>query len=249
MSKDLFSKRSDVYAKYRPRYPARLFEYILQFVPGRLCAWDCACGNGQAAILLADYFESIEATDLSEKQISNAIAHPKINYSVSPAEKTIFKPGTFDLVTVAQAYHWLDFAKFETEVKRVAKPTAVIAIWGYGLVTAADKLLNEMLKDFYHNVVGTYWDPERKHIDDSYNTVPFPYNELPSAEFCIEQSWDVTELTGYLKTWSSVEHFKEARGFNPVDEFLLPFKRAWATDNRKSFKFPIFLKLGKVHGL
>ena len=53
MAKDLFSKQSESYAKYRPDYPPELFNYILQFVSERKSAWDCATGNGQAAALLA----------------------------------------------------------------------------------------------------------------------------------------------------------------------------------------------------
>jgi hypothetical protein len=32
MAKDLFSKQSDLYARYRPTYPKELYEYILSFV-------------------------------------------------------------------------------------------------------------------------------------------------------------------------------------------------------------------------
>ena len=74
MSKDLFSKQSDIYAKYRIGYPPGLMAYILQFVRERKVAWDCATGNGQAAILLAPFFERVEATDISENQIANSVA-------------------------------------------------------------------------------------------------------------------------------------------------------------------------------
>jgi hypothetical protein len=32
MAKDLFSKQSDLYARYRPTYPRELYDYILSFV-------------------------------------------------------------------------------------------------------------------------------------------------------------------------------------------------------------------------
>ena len=73
MAKDLFSGHSKSYAKYRPGYPKELFEYILQFVERKEKVWDCATGNGQAAVVLADYFEKVEATDISEAQIKNAV--------------------------------------------------------------------------------------------------------------------------------------------------------------------------------
>ncbi len=103
MSKDLFSRQATTYAQYRPRYPAELFEYILLFVNERTLVWDCATGNGQAAVALSNYFGKVLATDSSEKQIANAVLLPNIEYSVSKAELTAFPDNTFDLVTVAQA--------------------------------------------------------------------------------------------------------------------------------------------------
>ena len=57
MAKDLFSQQAASYAGFRPGYPASLIEHILHFTTGRSNAWDCATGNGQAATLLAPYFD------------------------------------------------------------------------------------------------------------------------------------------------------------------------------------------------
>ena len=65
MAKDLFSNQASLYAQYRPGYPPGLFEYILQHVKGKQQAWDCATGNGQAAVELAKYFDKVMATDIS----------------------------------------------------------------------------------------------------------------------------------------------------------------------------------------
>ncbi len=51
MAGDLFSTQSDLYAKYRPTYPVELIDYILSFVKEKNMVWDCATGNGQAAVL------------------------------------------------------------------------------------------------------------------------------------------------------------------------------------------------------
>lgn len=245
MSKDLFSKQSDSYARYRPGYPASLIEYILQFLDHRNFAWDCATGNGQAASLLAPHFQRVEATDISSKQISNSIFHPRIHYSISSAEKTVFPEKIFDLITVAQAYHWFDFTAFETEVKRVLKPDGILAVWAYSLVSSSHHDLNKRIKDFYENTVGSYWDPERKYIDDHYRTIPFPYKELSFVDFFLERKWDVQDLSGYLNTWSSVQHFIDANGYNPVDDFKHDLEKAWPAENTITFQFPLFLRIGR----
>jgi ubiquinone/menaquinone biosynthesis C-methylase UbiE len=246
MAKDLFSKQASLYAQYRPGYPNELFEYILQHVHNRQCAWDCATGNGQAAVELARYFEQVKATDISEKQLQQAQSHEKITYTVSTAEQTSFNDNSFDCITVAQAYHWFQFEAFGKEVQRVAKPGAIVAIWGYSLVVCEDEAINALINTFYRETVGAYWDKERKYIDDHYTTVPFPYEPLPAKEFQINVQWNRQQLTGYLNTWSSVQHFIKAHQYNPVDELAVAIEQVWRDDNTRNFYFPLFLRLGRV---
>ena len=127
----LFDDKSDLYVSYRPQYPDNLFEYISSLTDQHDAAWDCATGNGQAAIGLAEHFNHIEATDISENQILNSFFKKNIQYSIQPAETTEFKSNKFDLVNIAQALHWVDFTKFWQEVKRVLKPNGVFVTFFY----------------------------------------------------------------------------------------------------------------------
>ena len=86
--KDHFSRQVDEYAKFRPSYPRKLFDYLGSIAPSRQLAWDCGTGNGQAAIGLASVFDRVIATDASEKQISNAQPHERVEYRVAPAENS-----------------------------------------------------------------------------------------------------------------------------------------------------------------
>ena len=61
--KDLFSKQAQDYARFRPQYPANLFEYLASLTTAHKLAWDCGTGSGQAAQGLVPYFEKIVATD------------------------------------------------------------------------------------------------------------------------------------------------------------------------------------------
>ena len=82
---DHFSKQSQLYAQYRPKYPDELYAYLASLAPGRSLAWDCGTGNGQAAIGLASFFDRVYATDASAEQISRAQAHEKVEYQVATA--------------------------------------------------------------------------------------------------------------------------------------------------------------------
>ncbi|CAN5706015.1 class I SAM-dependent methyltransferase [soil metagenome] len=243
--KDNFSKQSDLYVQYRPTYPPELFANIFQFVKQKNIAWDCGTGNGQVAKVLAQYFTTVYATDISIDQIKNAANADKIIYTIESAEQTSFADNSFDLITVAQAIHWFDFNKFYSEVKRTAKPGGILAVIGYGLIQTSGKLTDAILY-FYRNIVGPYWDKERKYIDENYQTIPFPFAELEPVQLNNFFEWNFDELIGYLNTWSAVQHYIKANNKNPVDLYQNELKDAWGDKQIEIFSFPILLGIGKI---
>lgn len=131
--KDHFSGHAALYAQYRPQYPDDLFQWIATKAPARHLVWDCATGNGQAAVGLANYFEKVVATDASDKQIAEAQDLPNIHYEVADATHAPLHDHTADAVTVAAAAHWFDLDLFYKEVKRVLKPGGLLALWAYNV--------------------------------------------------------------------------------------------------------------------
>ena len=247
MAKDLFSSHAATYAKWRPGYPTGLIEYIVSFVHNRDAVWDCATGNGQAAILLADHFHHVFATDLSSEQLKHARQHPAIIYSQSPAERTAFADNSFDLVTVAQAYHWFDQPAFCKEAKRVCKPGAVVAIWTYYLPLTLDDYITGRILYFYKDVTGPYWDEARKYVDDMYTTVYFDFEEIPvDTPFSIESLWTIEDLAGYLNSWSAVQKYIKVHNENPVDAFIADLAKYWKDGRTITFKSQIALRMGRV---
>ena len=160
------------------------------------------------------------------------------------AERTSFDNNFFDIVTVGQAYHWFDFERFHDEVKRVLKPGGTIALFGYGLHTVNVEI-DDIIHHFYHEVVGPYWDEERKFIDKKYQNTPFPYQEIMCPDFEFEANWSFDHYVGYIQTWSAVKHFERANGFNPMVDLTKELELHWK-EELKPVKFPIFMRLGKL---
>jgi len=242
--KDLFSGHSSEYAIFRPAYPKVLYDFIVSHLKEREFAWDCGCGNGQVAHDLVPYFKKIAATDLSAKQIEKAVPAATISYSVSAAEHTPFPDHAFDLITVGQALHWFDLPEFYKEVRRVAKPDGLLAVWGYGLLHI-HPLIDQHIHHFYTEVIGSYWDKERKLIDEEYKTIPFPFEEIASPPFDFQLDWTIHQLQGYLTTWSSVQKYIQRNGHNPVDDLIKRLEPLW-TNKIMKVTFPLFMRLGKV---
>jgi ubiquinone/menaquinone biosynthesis C-methylase UbiE len=243
--KDNFSRQADLYSKYRPDYPKVLYDFILSHVTARQISWDCGTGNGQAAKELAKYFEKVFATDISQKQIDNAQQATNIFYSIQPAEQTNFPENTFDLITVSQALHWFQFDKFYTEVKRVAKPGAWIAVWMYGLLSISPEIDELVSIQFYKNTLGTYWDYERKFVDDNYSTIPFPFREIKTPLFKIHFEWTLDELQGYFNTWSALQKYIADNKVNPVDDLMQKIKSV-TNDQTMKIVFPVHLRMGQI---
>ena len=246
MAKDLFSEQAEDYALYRPAYPEELFTYILSFVTEKDVAWDCATGNGQSALPLSQYFKKVFASDISRKQLEQAPKKENIEYVVCSAEEAPFPDNSFDLITVSQAYHWLEWEKFHAEARRVGKANCVIAIWMYDLLFSKDEKLNNLIIHFYKNITGPYWDKERKHIDDHYSNVGFDFDPLPAKEFFIEKAFTKEQLFGYFSTWSATQNFIRANGKSPIEQVKNAFSHLWQSGEIKFFQFPIYLKLGRI---
>ncbi len=236
--KDHFSTQAADYAKFRPRYPEELFRYLATVAPGNELAWDCATGNGQAAVALAEVFERVIATDASEKQIDNAEAHQRVDYRVAPAEESGIESKTADLITVAQALHWFDLEKFDAEVRRVLRPRGVVAAWAYKLARVTPAV-DQVVNHYYSEVVGAYWPAERTLVE-RFEELPFSFPEMVAE-------WDAEHLIGYLRTWSATQRFMAANRRDPLRDVAEDLRIAWGdSEQLRRVVWPLTVRVGRV---
>lgn len=244
--KDHFSGVANRYADFRPHYPGEIFDYLATLVPRTASVWDCAAGNGQATVDLAKRFSRVVATDASKEQIASATPMPNVEYRVAPAEQSGLPDASVALVTVAQALHWFDFGKFYAEVNRVLVPGGVIAVWAYGVNEVEGEEVNRLVQDFYENVVGPYWPPERKLVEEGYRTIPFPFEEITPPAFRMESRWTLDELVGYFSTWSATNRFIKANVRNPLEALEKDLAGVWGEcDQKRLVTWPLSLRVGR----
>lgn len=245
---DYFSKQASEYVKYRPRYPETLFEYLVTTTSEHELAWDCGTGNGQVALSLTEYFQQIYATDASEKQITHALQHDRVHYYVAPAEHTEIPASSIDLITVAQALHWFNLEQFYQEVRRVLKPSGVIAVWCYGnfAVPEATEQLNQVLQEYYQ-AVEPFWSGQIQLIQQQYKTIAFPFVELTPPPFSMTTEWTVEQLIGYLGTWSATQQFIEQHGIDKIAELSHRLMEVWgSSQDTKLISWPLYLRIGRL---
>ena len=218
MAVDHFGKVAASYAAHRPCYPAGLFQWLAEECVSHDMAWDCGAGNGQASIALANHFEKVIATDLSDSQIANAKTHARVEYRVATAEASGLPSSCADIVTIAQALHWFDLEKFYSEVRRVLKPDGLIAAWSYGMIVVTNDATNDCLQHFYRHVIGPYWPPERHHVETGYRDLAFPFERIKTPNLTMNVEWTLNQLLGYLRSWSASARYHSATGIDAVNE-------------------------------
>lgn len=245
---DHFSTQATDYARYRPRYPAALFDWLAALAPARSLAWDVATGSGQAASALAERFDRVVATDPSAAQLRSALRRDGVEYRCERAEASTLASDSADLVTVAQALHWFEHPAFFAECERVLRPGGVFAAWGYDDI-AADPPIERLVRRFSDETVGAFWPPERRWLSAGYAGLHPPFDIVEAPRFRLEVDWTLDDLCGYVSTWSSVAGWRAAHGDDPLPLLREPLARAWgdpATHRRIAWPMPLLV--GKKRG-
>jgi ubiquinone/menaquinone biosynthesis C-methylase UbiE len=240
---DHFSKQSQLYAQHRPKYPEEIYAYLASIAPGTSLAWDCGTGNGQAAVGLAQYFTRVYATDASAEQIARAQAHEKVEYHVEPAEHVSLGDSCVDLVTVAVAIHWFNFDEFYREARRVLRPGGILAAWTYSFTEISPEI-DALVRRYYYDVLKGFW-PERIHfLEEKYETLPFPFEEITPPSFAMERQWDLDQYAGFLDSWSATQRYKEQEGHHPLEVIWDEMSAAWG-DQPRRVSWPLYFRIGR----
>jgi ubiquinone/menaquinone biosynthesis C-methylase UbiE len=244
---DHFSSVANRYADFRPHYPSALFDYLTTLAPRDSLVWDCAAGSGQATMDLADHFDKVIATDASAQQIASAPQRDNVEYRVALAEQSGLPDESVGLVTVAQALHWFNHARFFDEVNRVLKPGGALAVWVYATNQVEGKEVDEIVLDYYSNVVGPYWPPERIMTENGYRTIVLPFPETtPLESFRMEVRWTLDQLVGYFSTWSATNRFIKATGSNPLGPLSEALAKVWGDpDSPRLVVWPLSVRVGR----
>lgn len=241
---DHFSEVAAAYAVHRPRYPGALFALLAQQCAVRERVWDAGCGSGQASVGLAQHFASVIATDPSDEQIRRAEPHDAVTYAVAAERYPALADSSVDLVTAAQAVHWFDRTVFYDEVARVLRPGGRLALWTYGLPAIAPKI-DAVVSDWYHRVLGDFWPPERRLVEDGYRTIAFPFARVSLPPIAMLERWTRQQFVGYCGTWSAVKEYRRRRGGDALAVLKESLDTVWTDEDApRDVEWPLTVLLG-----
>jgi SAM-dependent methyltransferase/DNA-binding MarR family transcriptional regulator len=230
------------YATFRPGYPESLAQTLAGLTSDKTLAVDVGCGNGQFSQLLAKHFEQVIASDISEDQIANTRTTANIDYRCEGAEQISVEDNSADLIVAAQAAHWFDLPAFYAEARRIAKPSAVLALISYG-VPYIDDAVNAVFQQGYWQDIHRFWPAERRHVENCYSELDFPFQEISVTGQRIQREMRFNEFCGYISTWSAWRAAEDQNALYMFEDFFERLQKLWPDDATKTVIWPIACKV------
>jgi ubiquinone/menaquinone biosynthesis C-methylase UbiE len=131
-----FSELADNYAKYRPGYSKSVLDSLISIVDKNDIDFaDVGAGTGIWTRAVAGHknissITAVEPNDNMRKQEELDKNNVNIKWIKGSGEKTNLKDNSYDLVSMASSFHWVDFDKGMKEFSRVLRSGGrFVAIW------------------------------------------------------------------------------------------------------------------------
>lgn len=244
--KSHFADQSTEYRNHRPHYEDSFFDWLVTMKSSMSTIWDCGCGSGQATVGVAERFHRVIATDAEANQLKAAPYRENVEYRLEPAEKTSIASQSIDLTLVAQALHWFDHEAFYREVTRVSKRGGAVVAVTYNLLEVEG--CEQAISHLYSDILGPYWPEERRHVEDGYKNLPFPFPRIEAPILMMEATWTYDHLIGYLHSWSAFAAYKAQHGQNPIEAIEASLRKGWgAPELAKVVRWPLTILAGRVN--
>jgi SAM-dependent methyltransferase len=120
------------YGRARPGYPPEATRWLLDGGEPRVTALrvlDRGAGTGALTRQLARTADSVHAADPGMRMLAElGRVLPGVPRVRCTGERLPYRPDSFDVVTVAQAFHWLDHELVLPEIVRVLRPDGMVAV-------------------------------------------------------------------------------------------------------------------------
>ncbi len=157
----LFDREAQRYDRYRPSYPDAVIDDLLGPTPEGLDVLDVGCGTGIASRLMAQRGAKVLGVEFAPRMAEIARNHG-IDVEIGAFEDWDPAGRSFDRVTSAQAWHWLDLPVATAKAAAVLRPGGRLGlIWNAGapsddLADALDAVYGTVLPSGVHTVYRGY---------------------------------------------------------------------------------------------
>jgi len=200
-----FGAQAGDYRAFRPAWPAEVFTRILDRVPRpRRRALDLGAGTGLVTEQLLEHFDAVVALEPDARMLAHIEPRPALTTLNGRAEDARFEPGSFDLVTAGNAFHWMDGAAVLERARGWLAPGGLAALFHYNPPHAAEGTLEELLSREYSVVWREHVHPRLLDLD--YTRRTFAESSFGPGMEAQRIPYDIPlampELMGFLRSTS-----------------------------------------------
>ncbi|WP_439898983.1 class I SAM-dependent methyltransferase [Paenarthrobacter aurescens] len=223
-----FQDGGEHYDRVRPGYPSDSVDWLVP--EGARTAADVGAGTGKFTALLAERGLEVAAVDPSTDMLEQLRkAYPQVNALVGTAEATGLTDSAFDVVSVAQAWHWCDPFAASTEIARILRPQGTLGLIWNQLDTAVpwvhrlSRIMHagDVHKPGFRPVIGPEFAGLESHLTKWEDALtPEDIMELTKSRSYYLRANDATraKVMGNLE-WYLFDHL----GYVPGDTVQLPY--------------------------
>ncbi len=204
---EVFAPLAERYARYRPGYPDALFETIWnELAAARPLTLDVAAGTGAVTASLVAHGARVVAIEPALAMLERArvrAGEKWVGGVAARAEALPISDGDITLVTVGQAFHWLEARAALDEFARVLVRGGRLAVfWNVVIPDDFGRAVHDLVKDWNPNA-----DPpvnQRMRATPEALTAHEAFDIDPPREFYHARPMDPDRYVGYSGSWSYV---------------------------------------------
>ncbi|MDO6144071.1 class I SAM-dependent methyltransferase [Paenarthrobacter aurescens] len=216
-----FQDGGEHYERVRPGYPGDSADWL---IPARAqTAADLGAGTGKFTALLVERGLEVAAVDPSADMLKQLRrAYPHVMALEGTAEATGLADSAFDVVSVAQAWHWCEPLAASTEIARILRPHGVLGLIWNQLDTSLpwvhrlSRIMHagDVHKPGFRPVIGPEFEGLEHHVTAWQDALtPEDIMELTKSRSYYLRANDATreKVLGNLK-WYLYDHLGHAPG-------------------------------------
>ncbi len=218
----VFDDVADLYDKARPEYPPGVFDDIARLgglAPGSQVL-EIGCGTGQATVPLASAGYEVVGVELGEHLAAIARrklkSFPQVRIHVGAFEERPLQERSFDLVTAATAFHWIDSEVRLHKVAASLRPGGSLALIDTRHVAGGTNdffiAVQECYRRWDPTVLGDFHTPSIHEVPDDDNGIGESelFGPVTLLRYVREVAYSADEYINLLGTFSSERHLHSA---------------------------------------
>ena len=248
-SKKFYYGKQEDYSKYRPTYPAELFDFLAKkYGMKNKVIVESGAGTGKFSKIASSYCKQIYYIEPNSDMINKGKEYwydcNNIVYVNKSAEATELSENLADIVFAVQSFHWFDKSKLKQEVSKILKSNGYFAIvWNDW-----EDDNNEFSKEYFKYI--SAWNTkltgktyQHKNVSDRKKI--FKNSEYKTYTFIHSKNYTLDMLIGLSKSLSYAPK-EDSEYYNEFIDGVISIFNKYKNNDVVRFDFHTEMFIGKV---